>query len=78
MTSKPRLLISGPALRERRLRAFLSPVELAQKAGMTAQRIRDFENENHRGTKPETVRALATALGCEPTDISEIVTEVAS
>jgi DNA-binding Xre family transcriptional regulator len=78
MTSKPRLLISGHALRERRLRAFLSTVELAEKAGLTAQRIRDFENENHRGTKPDTARRLASALGCEPADISEIVTEVAS
>jgi DNA-binding Xre family transcriptional regulator len=53
--------------------------ELAAKAALQPRFIEKLEVES-RSVLPSTIRGLCNALGCQPEDISEVVTpqEVAS
>lgn len=73
----PQLRIRPNELRRRRLEAVLSRAELAQRAGLSRRRVIGLENGDG-GVRPETARALATALDCPVADITEVVEEVAS
>lgn len=70
---KSTLKIRPDALRRKRLEAFLSATEVAVATGLSESRIRQFEAGIDTPTLTGTVKALATALNCEPGDISEIV-----
>ena len=74
--SHPRLRIKAAELRRRRLKATLSRQDLGRLSGISSKRIEQIEN-GYSGVKPETARALAEALGCEPSELTE-VTEAAS
>lgn len=69
---KSRLVIRPETLRLQRLRAVLSRQQLAQKAGVTRQRIDMLEAGHRPGIKPETARAIADALGCPVEDLVEV------
>lgn len=71
-------IVSLPAaLRERRLRAFLSPEQLAEASKVGAGTIRAAEG-SPRSIHLSTAEKLAKALGCDPSDISEVVVEEAA
>lgn len=72
-----KLTIDSEALKLARLEKGLSRAQLAEKTGVSRRRIEGLEVSND-GVRPETVQALAKALGKEIADISNIVTEVAS
>lgn len=74
MTSRMR--VPAAELKRRRLEARLSREGLAQKAGLSKHTIKKIEN-GWEGVRPETVHALADALGCTVQELSE-VDEVAS
>lgn len=61
----------------RRLGQHLTRSELAVRSGVSLGRLNKIEAGLAGGVSVETVRALASALGCDPGDISE-VREVAS
>ena len=77
MFPRPKLVISPNALRSRRLSAPLTKEELAARAGVSLATIKALESPTARGVNIDTLRKLATALGCAPDDLSEVV-EVAS
>lgn len=68
----PKLIIPGDRLRKLRLQAVLSREELASAAGVSEGTIRAIETGVSDGVRPQTVRKLASVLGCSPSDISEI------
>lgn len=74
-----RIILLPPALRERRLRAFLSPEQLAHVSGVGLGTIKAAEG-SERSVHLSTVKALAEALKCDPADISrvDVADEVAS
>lgn len=78
MSDMPRLQIKSEALHRLRLEALMSREELAEKAELSPGRIQGLENDDWPGVKPQTVRKLAGALGCDPKDISEVVEQEAS
>lgn len=67
------LRIAPDTLRTLRLKAFLTQEELAAKSGMSTARIKQIEAGTHTVTTPSTVRKLAEALRCEPSQLAEIV-----
>ena len=78
MTNRPQLIIRPQALRSRRLSALLTQEGLARKAKVSEDTIRQAEDiKSPKAVFPGTVRKLADALECDPSDISE-VTEAAS
>jgi DNA-binding Xre family transcriptional regulator len=78
--TRPRLEILPNELIRRRLESTLTRRELAEKVGITVSRIDQFENDTNPGIRPDTLRAISEALGCNPSDISQVVVpdEVAS
>jgi DNA-binding XRE family transcriptional regulator len=64
----PRLPLDLARLKTLRLRAALSQRELAQRAGIAESTYRGIELGQH-DARPSTVRKLARALGCQPTDL---------
>jgi DNA-binding Xre family transcriptional regulator len=78
--TRPRLEILPNELIRRRLESTLTRRELAEKVGISVARIDQLENDTNPGVRPDSLRAIAEALGCEPADISRIVMadEVAS
>lgn len=68
----PRLRIQPRELTRRRLAAVLSRAELAKRAGLSRRRVIGLENGDG-GVRPETARALARALNCPVTEITEVV-----
>lgn len=67
-------LVSLPsALRERRLRAFLSPEQLAEASEVGVGTIRAAEG-SPRSIHLSTAEKLAKALGCAPSEIAEVQT----
>lgn len=77
MVSNPRLTVIPEALRRARLEAFLERSELAEKADVSEATIRAFE-QSPKPAKISTIRAIAKALGCDPSDISEVTVKAAS
>jgi predicted ATPase/DNA-binding XRE family transcriptional regulator len=55
----------GSMLRAHRLRAHLSQVELAHRAGLSVDAVAALERGRRRNPRPYTVRALADALGLD-------------
>ena len=70
---RPRLLIRPDVLRQHRLKAVLSRQQLADLSGVSARRIEQLEIGDDPGIRPETARALASALGCPVNDLVEVV-----
>lgn len=64
------ILVSPTALQERRIRAGHTTRSLADRSGVSQQRISELE-QRPRNAWPPTVAALARALGCEIADITE-------
>jgi DNA-binding XRE family transcriptional regulator len=60
--------LAMPTLKELRDRLFLSPGELAEKAGVPASTIYNLESGKNKPIR-RTVRKLADALGVRPEDI---------
>ena len=58
----------GDRVRELREAAFLTPSELATKAGVSRNTLYRIESGEF-GAFPKTVRKLAEALGVQPTDL---------
>jgi transcriptional regulator with XRE-family HTH domain len=58
----------GPELRRRRLKAGLTQVELAEKAGLTANSVARMER-GEQGLSLTAGLALAAALGCRIEDL---------
>ena len=50
-------------LREKRMEAGLTQAELAEKAGVTARTIQNYELGNRKPSKMEAVQKIADALG---------------
>lgn len=69
--SRPRFRIDPEALRSRRAAAVMSRAQLAKETGLSRRRIENIENGD-TGTRPETIHALAKALGCKPTDLAQV------
>lgn len=69
-----RIAIIPTALREARLRLYLSPEDLAEKADVGVGTIKAAEG-SERYVHLSTVQALARALDCDPADISHIKRE---
>ncbi|HEV2129035.1 MAG TPA: helix-turn-helix domain-containing protein, partial [Thermomicrobiales bacterium] len=63
----------GERLRRRRLAAGLTQEELAARAGLTAKGVAALESGRRRRPYPQTVRALATALGLDDTERAALV-----
>lgn len=74
-------VLSAKAVRDRRHHAALTQDELATRAGLHVTTIRSIEagdkTRKSEGHHPGTVRSLAAALGCQPSDLY-ISEEVAS
>src|SRR5215213_7895500 len=66
----------GDRLRRYRERATLTQEELAERAGLTAMAISALERGERRRPYPNTVRALADALGLSDADRAEFVAAV--
>src|ERR671938_2202763 len=66
----------GERLRRYREGASLSQEELAERAGLTAMAISALERGERRRPYPNTVRALADALGLEDWEKAEFVAAV--
>lgn len=78
MSNRPQLVIRPQALRSRRLSALLTQEGLARKAKVSEDTVRQAEDiKAPKAVFPGTVKKLAEALECDPSDISE-VTEAAS
>jgi len=54
---------AGTLIRMHRDRAGLSQRQLAEAAGVTVSYVSDIENNRKQPSRPETIRALASALG---------------
>jgi DNA-binding XRE family transcriptional regulator len=71
--------LSGDRVRAMRQRLFLTQAELGEKAGLHESTIRSIEadegtpSRRSAGHHPSTIRNLAEALKCKPTDICEDV-----
>lgn len=63
--------IDGAALRRLRLAIPMSIDELAGEAGMSHMTVRALETES-RTPRPETIRRIAEALNCDPSDFMVI------
>ena len=63
----------GEQLRQYRERAGLTQEELAAKAGLTAKAISALERAERRSPYPQTVRALADALGLSSIERAELL-----
>lgn len=74
MPSRPELYVSADALRSQRLRALLTPQELADRAKLHVQTIKDLE-ANDKAARTTTVRKIALALGCDASEFSQVQTE---
>lgn len=74
--ARPKLVIDPNSLRAARLKAFLSRQALSEKSGVSMKRIQTLESASE-SVLPDTVKALADALGCAPDDLASVV-EVAS
>ena len=61
-----------PGLRRLRLLAALSQKELAARAQMSQTTLSDLET-GKTSARPSTVRKLATALGCTPAELIEVL-----
>jgi transcriptional regulator with XRE-family HTH domain len=66
MPSSPRPRL--PGLRHAREMAALTQAELAERAGIHRVSLANLER-GAVGALPRTIRALAQALGCSPTDL---------
>jgi predicted ATPase/DNA-binding XRE family transcriptional regulator len=66
----------GSLLRGHRLRAHLSQVELAHRAGLSVDAVAALERGRRRTPRPYTVRALADALGLDDAQRSALVEAV--
>lgn len=66
----------GERLRRHRERAALTQEELAERAGITAMAVSALERGERRRPYPNTVRALADALGLSDVDRAELVAAV--
>lgn len=71
----PMLQILPTALRRKRLELALSRQQLADRSDVSYYRISQLEGGFGIGVRPETVSQLADALGCPPSEISEVVPE---
>lgn len=69
--SDSQTLLDKDRLRERRVRARLTRPGLARRAGLHPTHIYLLET-GKRGTTPETLGALADALGCDITDLMPV------
>lgn len=70
--SRPRLVIEPDTLRTKRLSAALSRKQLAVLSGVSAKRIEKIELGSNIGVRPETARALASALECPVSDLATV------
>ena len=61
----------GEQVRRLREERFLSPSELAEKAGISRNTLYRIESGQY-AAYPKTVRKLAEALGVEPTDLASM------
>ena len=59
-----------PALRRLRQRLALSQADLASRAGVARSTI--VSAEQGVNPRPSTIRRLAVALGCEPSDLLDV------
>lgn len=69
------MIIDPAALRNRRLRCGHTTRSLADASGVSQQRISELEGHPPVGVRPPTARALADALGCDLTEITDLVAE---
>ena len=61
----------GENVRRQREQRFLSPGELAEKAGISRNTLWRIESGDYPA-RPRTVRKLAEALGVQPTDLASM------
>lgn len=62
--------IDGASLEAKRANQFLSRAELARRAGITPDHLGQIERGNWSGgSRLDTIRRLAEALGCEPQEL---------
>ena len=73
MAPGPRLTIQPDALKRKRLAAVLSRQQLADLSGVSRRRIEQIEAGSAVSIKPETARALASALGCPVQELVKVV-----
>ena len=73
MRKGPQLQVSADRLRLRRAKLPMTQHELARKAGISVQRIKQLEASQNSGIRPSTARQLAKALKCSVDEIVEIV-----
>lgn len=73
-----KLIIPGDLLRRLRLEAVLSRAALAKEANISPATVKAIETGESGGVRPETVRAIAKVLGCEPASISQVIPEEAA
>lgn len=57
---------AGAFVREKRAAAGLTQKQLADRAGVTATYVSHIENGREVPSKPETIEALAAAIGIDP------------
>jgi DNA-binding Xre family transcriptional regulator len=74
MTSSPRLITRPHQIKKLRLKALMTQGMLAQKATVHVATVRMAE-DGPKQVFPGTVKKLANALGCDPSDISEVVSD---
>ena len=68
-----KLVVIPTALRERRLRAFLSPEQLAERSQVGLGTIKAAEG-SPKSVHLSTVEKLSRALGCAPSEIAQVET----
>lgn len=68
MIASATIQIDAAKLRERRQNLGLRQEDVAAKAGVKQRYISDIERGAHNPTAPK-LKAIADALGCEPSDL---------
>lgn len=61
-----------PRIRERRMEAHMTQIELAKKLNMPKSQLSKFER-GHNKPGPEILWAIAIAIGCKVDDLYEVV-----
>lgn len=78
MTSETQLVVPQGLLRQRRLEALMTQELLAERSGVSIQRIKQIEAAvDGAPIRPDTVRKLARAMRCRTADLATVA-EVAS
>lgn len=73
MPDEPILRVIPFELKRRRLEATWDQGDLSRESGVSKATISEIERGEAGNTRPGIVRKLATALKCEPSEISEVV-----